>query len=578
MNNPKQVFLNSASWLEFSPVIWIPTTGDERLAALVAYMTGDGSIASRSATYKRTNGEVSVYAPKMNGAFYSNVKSDLESIRSDCSELGIGIGNTISVKKTLPADRANSYQYQICNSECQVLTEAGTPVGKKTTQIFDVPQWIRDGDLGVKRAYLAALFGAEGSTPVRDGESKSRILRPIVLTMCKIEPVLANVFFTQLQEMLSAFAIESTVTVSRQEKYGKPYAIYTLRISGLDNLIAFCESVSYVYCDAKAILAWKWLQYMKSYRFESQRRRSTALSLREAGETYEAIGASIGLTRGAAFRLLKSIDDGRQTTAGHNFPHYEAWIKIRWIDELNLLRLRVTSSKARTEPEQVWNMLVSSPDHSYLLANGANNFNSFETMSGRVYYPFDRDLHVGSYEFNPKLPIWVGMDFNIDPMSTVIFQPQSDGQIWAIDEVVMFGSNTEEICAELDRKYWRHQSKIIIYPDPAGGQRQHARGETDLDILREKGFTKLKFRRKHPLIADRVNSVNRMLQTADGTVRLKIDASCKHFISAMEQTIYLKGSRDVDKRGGTEHSADAGGYCIELEFPLRKVQIGGMSR
>ncbi|UUZ75514.1 phage terminase large subunit [Polaromonas sp. P1(28)-13] len=176
---------------------------------------------------------------------------------------------------------------------------------------------------------------------------------------------------------------------------------------------------------------------------------------------------------------------------------------------------------------------------------------SFETMSGRVYYPFDRDLHVGSYAFNPKLPIWVGMDFNIDPMSSVIFQPQSDGQLWAVDEVVMFGSNTEEICAELDRKYWRNQVQIVVYPDPAGGQRQHARGETDLDILREKGFKRLKFRRKHPLVADRVNSVNRMLQTADGTVRLKIDASCKHFIGALEQTIYLKGSRDVDKRGGT---------------------------
>lgn len=203
---------------------------------------------------------------------------------------------------------------------------------------------------------------------------------------------------------------------------------------------------------------------------------------------------------------------------------------------------------------------------------------SFESMTGRVYYPFDRDLHVGQYAFNPKLPIWVGMDFNIDPMSTVILQPQANGEVWAVDEVVLFGSNTEEICAELDRKYWRHQANVVIYPDPAGGQRQHARGETDLDILREKGFKRLKFRRKHPMVADRVNAVNRMLLTADGTVRLKIDAGCKHFIAAMEQTIYIKGSRDVDKRGGTEHSADAGGYCIELEFPMRRVQTGGLSR
>ena len=203
---------------------------------------------------------------------------------------------------------------------------------------------------------------------------------------------------------------------------------------------------------------------------------------------------------------------------------------------------------------------------------------SFETMSGRVYYPFDRSIHIQpNIEFNPKLPIWVGMDFNIDPMSTVIYQPQPNGELWAIDEIVLFGSNTEEVCEELEKRYWRHQSQIVVYPDPAGGQRQHARGETDMDILREKGFKRIKYRRKHPLVADRVNAVNRMLKDANGNVRLKVNPKCKHFISALEQTIYKKGTREVDKSMGLEHSADAGGYCIELEFPVRKVEIGGLS-
>lgn len=202
---------------------------------------------------------------------------------------------------------------------------------------------------------------------------------------------------------------------------------------------------------------------------------------------------------------------------------------------------------------------------------------SFETMSGRVYYPFDRQEHVGNYPFNPSLPIWIGLDFNIDPMSAVVFQPQASGEIWAVDEIVLFGSNTEEICKEIDKKYWRNQNQITIYPDPAGGARQHARGETDVDILREGGFKKVKFRRKHPAVADRVNAMNRLLRAADGSVKMRINAPCKHFISALEQTIYKPGSRDVDKDAGVEHSADAGGYCIELEYPVRKVQVVGMS-
>ena len=202
---------------------------------------------------------------------------------------------------------------------------------------------------------------------------------------------------------------------------------------------------------------------------------------------------------------------------------------------------------------------------------------SFETMSGRVYYAFDREEHVGKYPFNPQLPIWVGMDFNIDPMSTVIFQPQENGEVWAVGEIVQYGSNTQEICDALDEKLWKYQKQVTIYPDPASGQRQHARGETDLDIMREKGFKRIKNRKKHPPIADRVNAVNRMLRSADGRIRLRIDESCKHLINSFEQTIYKPGSRDVDKAAGVEHSADAAGYCIELEFPVRKLEFGGIS-
>jgi len=202
---------------------------------------------------------------------------------------------------------------------------------------------------------------------------------------------------------------------------------------------------------------------------------------------------------------------------------------------------------------------------------------SFETMAGRVYYPFNRRTHVGEYEFNPSLPIWVGQDFNIDPMSSVIFQPQPSGELWAIDEIVLHGSNTTEVCDELERRYWRYMDNVTIYPDPAGGHRQHARGESDLDIFRERGFTRLKYRKKHPPIADRVNAVNRMLMSADGKIHLKVDRRCRNFIESLEQTIYKPGSRDLDKAANIEHSGDAGGYCIQYEYPMRKLDLRGIS-
>lgn len=202
---------------------------------------------------------------------------------------------------------------------------------------------------------------------------------------------------------------------------------------------------------------------------------------------------------------------------------------------------------------------------------------SFETMSGRVYYAFDRNIHVQSCPFNPRLPIFIGMDFNIDPMSSIIMQEQPNGEIWVVDEAVHYGSNAQDMADYLSQHYFKHMGQISIYPDPAGNNRNHDRGETSLDILREAGFSDIIFKRKHPLVQDRINTVNRLLKTADGTVRLKIDPSCKKFIESLEQTVYKEGGREVDKSKGTEHAADAFGYYADYRHPMRESLILGIS-
>jgi hypothetical protein len=203
---------------------------------------------------------------------------------------------------------------------------------------------------------------------------------------------------------------------------------------------------------------------------------------------------------------------------------------------------------------------------------------SFETMSGRVYYAFDRNEHVGDYKFNPSLPIWIGQDFNIDPMSSVIMQPQPNGEVWIVGEMILFSSNTQETADELQKKFHKQMKQIIIYPDPAGANGgTRGRGESDLDILREAGFNSIVYHRKHPPVSDRVNSVNRMFKAADGMVRMRVDRSCVETIKALEQTIYKPNSREVDKSAGHEHPADALGYCIQHRFPVRDIKILGLS-
>lgn len=206
---------------------------------------------------------------------------------------------------------------------------------------------------------------------------------------------------------------------------------------------------------------------------------------------------------------------------------------------------------------------------------------SFEGMEGKVYYAFERARHAKDHLlFNPFLPIWIGQDFNINPMSTVILQPQPNGQIWVVDELYLKDTSTHELAEALENKFFRPELKrlVEVYPDPAGSARGHTRGESDLDILRQQGFRKLFYRRKHTLVADRINAVNRMFMTAAGESRLYVSSTCKELIKSLEQTVYKEGTREVDKRPGVEHMADALGYVIDFRFPVKKVNIYGVSR
>lgn len=200
---------------------------------------------------------------------------------------------------------------------------------------------------------------------------------------------------------------------------------------------------------------------------------------------------------------------------------------------------------------------------------------SFEGMSGRVYHAFDRNSHVGEYKFNPDLPIWVGQDFNVDPMTSCIMQPQKNGEVWVVDEIFLPNSNVEEVSREIERRYWRYQNKVSIFPDPSGQQRQQGRGDTNFEIFKEMGFKRVVSRRRTPPIEDRINSVNRMLMSADGTINFRVDKQCRQTIKSLEQTMYKEGTPDIDKRAGFEHMTDALGYCIEYNFPIKKFEFVG---
>ena len=194
---------------------------------------------------------------------------------------------------------------------------------------------------------------------------------------------------------------------------------------------------------------------------------------------------------------------------------------------------------------------------------------SFETFSGRIYYAFDRAQNVVKYLGTTPDAVYVGMDFNIDPMSAVVAARIGD-TLHVIDEVRIFGSNTQEVIDELKQRF--PKTKIWVYPDPAGNQRKtSAGGATDIMLLSNAGFV-VKAPRSHTPVRDRINAVNSRLCSSSGIRHLIIDPKCKYTIEGLERQVYKEGTSQPDKDGGYDHMNDALGYMTDYLFPVRRDQ------
>lgn len=192
---------------------------------------------------------------------------------------------------------------------------------------------------------------------------------------------------------------------------------------------------------------------------------------------------------------------------------------------------------------------------------------SFEQLANRVYDEFDRHLHVQDFDLpEPDEHLHIGIDFNVDPMTASVGIKVGD-ELHIVDEFNLENSRTELLCEAIRYRY--PNNPITVYPDPACKARGTNSTDTNLSILRESRWNfDVDVKSKHDKVVDRVNTVQRLLRSAEGTTRLYISSRCVNIIKCLEGQVYKNGV--PDKSGGLDHMNDNLGYLCCGLFPIKQ--------
>jgi hypothetical protein len=189
-----------------------------------------------------------------------------------------------------------------------------------------------------------------------------------------------------------------------------------------------------------------------------------------------------------------------------------------------------------------------------------------------VYASFTRNENLADLSFDASLPLLWALDFNVDPMSSLVVQLVR-GKVRVLDEIVLRHATTQEACAEFLKRFPIDPAGIVVYGDASGFQ-QHTTGASDYDMIRQyfeyhtNMPVKYKVPKSNPGVRERINLTNSKLRSAAGDIGLLVDFKCKELIMDFEQVSFKADTCEIDKNRDRfrTHLSDALGYLLWQEY------------
>ncbi|MFQ5977525.1 MAG: DNA-directed RNA polymerase subunit B, partial [Candidatus Heimdallarchaeota archaeon] len=253
--------------------------------------------------------------------FYLGTETDAVAVHRDLESLGF-IANPITEKKTIfqPDKTQDPVHYQTFlltkgGAFQRLMIALGAPIGKRSEQPSYFPHWILNCPREVRREFIGAFLGGDGSAPwvyKRSGRKDSYKIRlPDTEAHKHPEYVDSQIsFFESLKQLFTDFGVKINTIKTKQISQNNRIAVDMVFDASKDNVLRLCRNLGYRYSQEKqnkAQLVGEFLAYREEEVQQRIQDRQNVVELYEQGIAPMQIARELNL----GYRVVTSIVERR---------------------------------------------------------------------------------------------------------------------------------------------------------------------------------------------------------------------------------------------------------------------------
>ena len=257
------------------------------------------------------------------------------------------------------------------------------------------------------------------------------------------------------------------------------------------------------------------------------------------------------------------------------------WVQRDWINEEtrkpnHRFYLLETQGNTALHEEYTKDLLATIPAdlvEQYLKGHAV------DYVADRAHSTFGTE-NLSVMEFDPRIPLHIGLDFNVDPMSWVAAQ-EFGGGIHCVGEVFIEGGTTIDRALKVaDEMGWGKGVRVIFHPDRSSKSRSTTGDGEFVSLMKAAKALGWKcegtaFGHNPPVIA-RIGKLSRAILSADGNRNFFVNAKTCPRLTAELRTVGRRQDGDYDpgKAKDKGHILSAIGYAVFDMLPDKNVKAG----